>query len=329
MRIVVVGGTQFVGRALVEEAARRGHDLTIFHRGTVEPDDMPAVEHVHGDRRHDLEALGGRSWDAAVDTCAYFPADVREVASAVGSTIDHYTLVSSISVHVDGVSSPPTEESATHEPLFSETAQVSMETYGPLKVACEVEAAKAFAGRCLTIRPGYLIGPHDPTDRFTSYVRRAAGGGEMLAPGPPDTPFQVLDVRDLAAFTLDRVEGADDETYGVVGPAEPCTMRDALETARDVAGAGTSLAWVSEDFLRERGDDLLRQLPLWHPQHPLAHTYDASRAVRAGLRRRPLADSVADILAWDDGRGRPALRCGLAPDEERELLGAWRERGGQ
>jgi 2'-hydroxyisoflavone reductase len=184
--------------------------------------------------------------------------------------------------------------------------------------------SRVFGGRCLTIRPGYLVGPNDPTDRFTWYVRRAASAGEMLAPGPAEAPFQVLDVRDLAAFILDRIEAADTDVYGVVGPAQPSTMKDVLETARDVAEAETSLVWVSEDFLHELGEDVSRWLPMWEPQRRRAHTYDASKAVRAGLQRRPLSDIVADTLAWDEERGMPELRCGLPPEMERELLATWR-----
>jgi nucleoside-diphosphate-sugar epimerase len=320
VRILVIGGTQFVGRGIVEEAVRRGHDVTIFHRGATEPDDLPDVEHVHGDRRTDLASLGRASWDAAVDTHAYVPGDVRTAAGALSGAVPLYLLVSSIAVHRDDVPLPANEESPTHAPRFSDDPAITGETYGPLKVACEQEAARLFAGRCLTIRPGYLIGPHDPTDRFTAYVRRAAAGGEMVAPAPPDAPFQVLDARDLGVFAVDRLEAGDVDVYAAVG--EQRTMRAALETARDVAAAGTTLTWVSEEALAPFEDDVGRWLPLWHPDEPLAHTVDESKAVGAGLRRRPLSETVADILAWDDAQGTPPLRCGLPPDREREILEA-------
>lgn len=324
MRILVVGGTQFVGRALVEEAVSRGHDVTVFHRGELEPGDLPPVEHVHGDRHRDLGLVAGRSWDAAIDTHAYDPGDVRELAAPLAGAVGHYTLVSTLSVHPDDVAAPPNERSPLHPPLFASDVLLSAETYGPLKVACELEASTLFAGRCLTVRPGYLVGPHDPTDRLTSYVRRVAAGGEMLAPGPPDAPFQVLDVRDLAAFTLGRIEAGDTDVYGLVGPAEPTTTAGMLETARAVTGAETSFVWVSPAFLRGLGGEVARWLPLWEPDAPAAHTYDAAKAVRAGLRRRPLADTAADLVTWDEARGRPELRCGLPPARERELLAAWR-----
>src|SRR3990170_261372 len=184
MRILTIGGTRFFGRAFVEEAARRGHEVTAFHRGESEPADLLDVEHLHGDRKAGLESLEGRSWDAVLDTCAFVPRDVRELAEAIGDEIAHFTLVSSLSVHADDVPVGATEDTPTHQPPYPETEDVTDETYGPLKVACEVEAAAAFAGRLLVIRPGYIVGPHDPTDRFTYWVRRAAAR-RGAAPPPP------------------------------------------------------------------------------------------------------------------------------------------------
>jgi 2'-hydroxyisoflavone reductase len=183
-----------------------------------------------------------------------------------------------------------------------------------------------FGDRCLIIRPGYIVGPHDPSDRFTFYLRRAAGGGEMAAPGPPDAPLQVIDVRDLAAFMLGRIEAADGGVFGVVGPGEPIVMRDVLDTARDVAAADTTFTWVSEEFLDAVGDQAQEWFPMWEPQFPGVHTYDAAKAVAAGLRCQPFAQTVADILAWDQQRGQPDLRTGLSAEMERELLATWHSR---
>jgi 2'-hydroxyisoflavone reductase len=194
------------------------------------------------------------------------------------------------------------------------------ETYGPLKVACELAAAEFFAGRCLTVRPGYIVGPNDHTDRFTSYLRRAAAGGEMLFPAPPDEPLQVLDARDLASFTLDRLEAADDDVYNVVGPAEPATSEDALAAAREAARADTSFVWVSEELLSGYESELARWFPLWNRDQPGAHTVDAGKAVQAGLQRRTLRETVADILAWDEARGCRELRCGVPAATEQALL---------
>src|SRR5262245_46986718 len=195
MKLLVIGGTHFVGRAFVEEAVERGHAVTVFHRGSSEPDDFPDVEHVHGDRHDDLELLRGRTWDAALDTCAYRPRSVHIAADVLDRAVEHYTFVSTLSVHPDDdLPVGSREDAVTHGPPFPDTEELTLETYGPLKAACEQAADDRFASRCLIVRPGYIVGPHDPSDRFTYYVRRAAAGGEMLAPGPPDAPLQVLDV---------------------------------------------------------------------------------------------------------------------------------------
>jgi 2'-hydroxyisoflavone reductase len=322
VRILVIGGTRFVGRAFVEEAARRGHDITLFHRGNAEPDDLVEVEHLHGDRDGGLDVLSGRRWDAALDVCAYIPRAVNELAAVIGGSVSHYTLVSTLSVY-DDLPVGATESAPMFGPPFPRSEEVTGETYGPLKVACEQEAQKEFDGRLLIIRPGYIVGPHDYSDRFTYYVRRAAAGGEMLAPGPPEEPFQGVDVRDLGIFMLDRMEADDVNDYGVVGPGGRVTMRDLLETARDLARADTTLAWATPDFLGARGD-VDRLFPMWHPNEPGAHTFDASKAIAAGLRHRPFRETIADTLAWDRGRGSPPLRAGLSADEERDLLAARR-----
>jgi len=326
MRLLVVGGTRFVGRAFVEQAVRGGHDVTVFHRSVCEPEDFPSVEHLHGDRDGQLGLLRGRSWDAVLDTCAYVPRAVREATAVLQDFTGHYTLVSTLSVHPDDMPAWSTERAAIHQPPFPQTETVTDETYGPLKVACEHEATEAFGNRCLIIRPGYIVGPHDPSDRFTFYLRRAAGGGEMAVPGPPDAPLQVIDVRDLAAFMLGRIEAADGGVFGVVGPGEPIVMREVLEVARDVAAADTTFTWLSEGFLDAAGDQAQQWFPLWEPQFPGVHTYDAAKAVAAGLRCRPIAETVADTLAWDQERGYPDLRTGLSAEMETELLTTWHSR---
>jgi 2'-hydroxyisoflavone reductase len=324
--ILVIGGTRFFGRAFVEDAAARGHAVTVFHRGDSEPEGFPDVEHVHGDRTRGLEALAGRSWDAVLDTWAFVPREVRELASAIGGRVGHYTLVSSLSVHPDDLPVGATEEASTHRPPFPDTEEVTDEAYGPLKVASEIEAASAFPGRLLVIRPGYIVGPHDPTDRFTSWVRRAAAGGEMVAAGPPDAPIQGIDARDLGAFVLDRIEAGATDTYGVVGPGEPATTRDVLEVSRAAGDADTTFTWVDPDVVLALGDEHETWFPMWHPHLPGFHAYDAGKATAAGLRPRPFAETIADTLAWDRARGFPPLKAGLPPAKERELLEAWRAR---
>ncbi|HUF59106.1 MAG TPA: epimerase [Actinomycetota bacterium] len=328
MKILTIGGTRFFGRAFVEDAARRGHEVSVFHRGESEPADLPDVEHLHGDRKDGLGTLGGRSWDAVLDTCAFVPREVREVAEAVGDRVGHYALVSSLSVHPDDLPVGANENTPTHTPLDPDTEEVTDETYGPLKVACEAEAAAAFAGRLLVIRPGYIVGPHDPTDRFTYWVRRAAAGGEMLASGPPDASIQGIDARDLGTFVLDRIEASDADTYGVVGPAEPATMADVLGSARSAGHADTTFAWADQGWVLGLGDRYETWFPMWHPHVPGFHAYDAKKATAAGLRPRPFDETIADTLAWDRERGLPPLGAGMTPEKESELLSEWRTHEG-
>jgi nucleoside-diphosphate-sugar epimerase len=321
MQLLVIGGTHFVGRALVEGAVERGHDVTVVHRGPAEPEGFPPVEHVHGDRDGGLDGLSGRTWDAAIDTCGYVPRVVRDSARLLADAVRTYAFISTLSVYPDDAPPGCNEATPTYQPPFPDTEEITAESYGPLKVACELEALGAFPGRCLVVRPGYIVGPHDPTDRFTYWVRRAAAGGRMLAPGPGDHALQVVDVRDLGAFTLDHVEAGTADVFGVVGPREPLTWGDALPVVVAAAGAGTELAWVDAPFLRERINDEEGELPLWDIDFPGLHSFDASKAVAAGLHHRPLAQTIADTLAWDRGRG--ALKVGLTPERERELLQAW------
>ena len=326
VKILTIGGTRFFGRAFVEEAARRGNEVAVFHRGEWEPADLAGVEHVHGDRHDGLQGLAGRSWDAVLDTCAFVPRVIGDLAETIGADIDHYTLVSSLSVHPDDLPVGATEDTPTHPPASPDTEGVTDETYGPLKVACEIEAAARFAGRLLVIRPGYIVGLHDPTDRFTYWVRRAAAGGEMLAAGPPDAPIQGIDARDLGTFVLDRIEAADANTYGVVGPAEPATTISVLESARSAGRAGTTFVWADPEFVLGLGARHEAWFPMWHPHLPGFHEYDAAKATAAGLRPRPFEETIADTLAWDQARGRPPLEAGMTPEEERELLDVWRAR---
>ena len=208
MRLLVIGGTHFVGRAVVEDAVARGHAVTVFHRGGTEPDGFPDAEHVHGDRDGGLDPLRGRSWDVVLDTCGYMPRVVRASAELLADGVEHYGFISTLSVYPDDTPGGMNEETPIYGPPFPDTEEITEASYGPLKAACEAEVQAAFPGRCLIVRPGYIVGPHDPSDRFTSWVRRAAAGGPMLAPRPSSEALQVVDARDLGAFTLDRSGGA-------------------------------------------------------------------------------------------------------------------------
>ena len=326
MKLLVIGGTSFVGRALVELAASQGHDVTVFHRGEKEPDDLPSVTHVHGDRDGDLDRLGEATVDAVVDTSGYVPRLVEASASTFAERTARYLFVSTTSVYPDDVAPPVNDRSPVHAPPFPDTEDVTGETYGPLKVACEEVVRRVYGDRATIVRPGYIVGPHDPTERLMSWLRRASTGDEMIAPGPPDEPIQMVDVRDLGAFMLRLLLDDRPGTFGAVGPGEPLTMRAFLETAVDEAGAGTSLVWVDRDTAFAVGDEeeRYRLFPMWHPEWPGVHRYDASRAIEAGLRHRPFRETIRDTLRWDRGRPQEPLPFGPSPDEERELLERWR-----
>lgn len=328
MDILVVGGTRFVGRHLVAEALARGHRVTVLHRGPG-CSGAPGAEHLHADRDADLGVLGGRAWDATVDTCAYWPRQVADLADALGDRGGRHLLVSTVSVYAEPAEPGLDERAPLLAPLglAGDDPPLDPGSYGGLKVGCERVADQRHAGSLVVLRPTYVIGPHDPTGRFPRWVARLARGGSVLAPGSPAAPMQYVDARDLAAFALDLLERGDVGTFHVLGPEPPYSWSDLLEGVRAaVAPPGTALTWVPSGWLREHGvtsDDL----PLWpgsdDPDHALA--MDPARARAAGLRQRPLADSAQDTLAWlaNATRQDSAGPVGLPAKREAELLSAW------
>lgn len=328
MKLLVIGGTQFSGRALAERALARGHEVTLFHRGKNGADLFPEAEHVLGDRREGLGPLGDREFDAVVDTCGYVP---RTVGAAVERLkgAGWYGYISSISAFADFSSPGMTEASALHGSPFPETEEITETTYGPLKVACEERVTAGFGDRAALIRPGYIVGPHDPTDRFTYWVRRAASGGEMLAPAPADQPIQFVDARDLAAFVLHLAETSTGGAYNVVHPAGTTNLGALIELARAQTRADTVVTWADGDWLGEQlGDDKYDAFPLWVPEEPGSHLFDPAHAIAAGLDHRPVAETVRDTLAWDRARAQEwPMKAGLSPEREADLIAAWHARG--
>jgi 2'-hydroxyisoflavone reductase len=323
MEILVVGGTRFVGRHVVSAALERGHRVTLLHRGTAAGDPFPNARHLHADRDGDLGDLASAGpWDATVDVCAYLPRQVEHLAAALGGRGGQHLYVSTVSVYAPPDGPGLTEDGPLLPPAPPDVDTVTNDTYGPLKVACELAARAAYGDDLLVVRPTYVVGPDDYTWRFPWWVWRIGQGGEVLCPGPPDAPAQVIDVRDQATFVVDLLEKGAGGTYHTVSPAPPFSFGDLLESvAREVAPAGTTLTWVDEDRLLGAG---LPEpaLPLWHWGEPEIWTSaaDPSRAEAAGLSVRPLAETVRDTRAWVDEAGPPPDRVGLAPDRERELL---------
>jgi 2'-hydroxyisoflavone reductase len=335
MKLLILGGTLFLGRYLVEAALARNHEVTLFNRGQHSPELFPNVEKLRGDRDGGLDALRGRRWDAVVDTSGYVPRLVRASAELLADAVEHYTFISSISVYPH-FRSVGLDESAPVGTLEDPaTEEITGESYGPLKALCEQAVEQALPGRALIVRPGLIVGPHDYSDRFTYCVRRVAQGGKVLAPAHPDWHTQIIDVRDLAEWTLSMAERQQAGVYNATGPEYDLTFGRLLEICRAVTGGDARFTWVSEAFLLEQQVAPWSELPLWIPlsDPDMLGFSDVScaKAIAAGLIFRDLAATVRDTLAWDATRAATAEpparalqpRAGLAPEREQELLRAW------
>jgi 2'-hydroxyisoflavone reductase len=328
--ILILGGTGFLGPALVEAARARGHVLTLFNRGKTRPHLFPDVERLQGDRDGKLDALAGRRWDAVIDNSGYVPRVVRASAELLAPNVGRYLFVSSISVYRDGLP-PGSDESAPVATTDDPASEDVRAHYGALKALCEQAAEQALPGRTTVVRPTLIVGPDDPTDRFTYWPVRLARGGEVLAPGDGKDPVQVIDVRDLAAWMVGLVEREVKGVFNAAGPRERLTMKVMLETCRAGTGARAALTWVPADFLEAQQVAPWTDLPSWIPRGPEAGLSQVSnaKAVAAGLSFRPLADTARDTLGWWKGlpeERRAKVRAGLSAEREREVLAAWKTR---
>jgi 2'-hydroxyisoflavone reductase len=324
MRILVLGGTGFVGRHLVAEALARGHEVTLFNRGS-DRAVFPEIERRIGDRDGGLAALDGGAWDWIVDVNGYVPRLVGDAARALEGRVGRYCFVSTISVYARATGPALLREDAPLATIADPSTEiVDGTTYGGLKVLCERAVDGVFGERALHLRPGIVAGPYDPTDRFTYWVRRAAQGGEVLGPHGPDAPTQWIDGRDLAVFGIDALEADLAGPYNLVIPPGSVSFGDLLATATRVGGSDARVAWVPAPVLEEQGVRFGVELPLFHPSALSGFgRIDPSRALAAGLRIRTLEETVRDTHVWDAQRTAP-LRAGLAPERERELLASWR-----
>lgn len=319
MKLLVLGGTQFVGRAVVEAALERGHELTLFNRGATNPELFPEVEKLRGDRA--VDPIPSRSWDAVVDTSGYLPAVVRASAEALRDSVDRYLFVSSISAYAD-FSEGPTEDSPRAElgDMPSDEMLPGYENYGPLKALCEDVVTTVYGERALIVRPGLIVGPHDPTGRFTYWPHRFARGGEVLVPGPPEEHVQFVDARDLGAWMVELCERRESGAFN--GTAPGSSWRELVECCLGVTGSEAQPVWIDGEWLAEQGVGQWMELPLWlHDRElvGLVHA-DVSRAVAAGLTFRPLDETVHATLELAE----TTEDAGLSPQREAELLKAWR-----
>jgi 2'-hydroxyisoflavone reductase len=329
LSILILGGTSFLGPALVDSARARGHAVTLFNRGRTNPGLFPEVEKLQGDRDGRLDALRGRKWDVAIDTSGYLPRVVRMSAELLAPAVTTYVFVSSISVYDDAIP-PGSDEGAKVQALADPASEDVRKDYGALKAASERAAEAAMPGRVLVVRPGLIVGPGDPTDRFTYWPVRLARGGSVLAPGDGSDPVQVIDVRDLASWMISMAERGETGVYNAVGPARRTGTREFLEAIRDGVGSEAALAWVPWPFLEKAGVQPWSDLPAWIPVaggEAGTSQVSVARAAGKGLRFRPLADTARDTLAWWKGlpeARRRKLRAGLSPEREAEVLASWK-----
>ncbi|HTI16075.1 MAG TPA: NAD-dependent epimerase/dehydratase family protein [Trinickia sp.] len=294
MRILVMGGTLFLGRHIVEAALKSGHDVTIFNRGRQAPSLFAEIERLSGDRDSDLSALAGRQFDAVIDPSAYTPEHIHLVLSALKAPPEHYTFISSISVYR---SFPPGTR-------YDEDADVLQgnDGYGALKARTEAAIQSAMPGRVAILRPGLIVGPYDPTGRFTYWIRRIAAGGHVLAPGRRERPIQFIDARDVAKWCLQMAEGKASTVLNAVGPASTLTMEQFLIRCEEVSQSGARLAWLADEQVLEAGIEGWTELPLWIAESDteaggIFHA-DNSRALSCGLPFMPLTQTIQDTLQW-------------------------------
>ena len=327
MNILMLGGTVFLGRAATDAALAAGHDVTHFNRGRSAPPD-PRVATIHGDRE-DADALRAiakaKPWDAVIDTSGYLPQVVRRSVDALRDA-GCYGFVSSISAYRSFAEAGIDEDAALAPAPDPLPDRLEMPLYGALKAACEAVVRGAFGDRALIVRPGLIVGPHDPTDRFTWWPVRVARGGRVLAPGRPSRPVQIIDVRDLAEWTVRLLERGVAGPFNATGPREPLPMAALLETCRSVAGSDARFEWRDDEALSRAQVGPWRDMPLWIPESDAAMRgmmgVSIARALAEGLAFRPLEATVRDTLEW--ARTRPAAhewKAGLGADREAQLLG--------
>jgi 2'-hydroxyisoflavone reductase len=328
MRILILGGTVFLGKALTDAALAAGHDVTHLNRGKTSPPDA-RVRTILGDRSDDGALAKARGpWDAVIDTSGYLPQAVRKSAQAMRETAGRYCFVSSISAYRgEGYG----EDAPLIAALEHEPEAMTPETYGALKAMCEAIVRAELGSAAVIVRPGLIVGPNDPTDRFTYWPVRVARGGLVAAPGRPGRTVQFIDVRDLAEWMVALLERGTPGRFNASGPVKPISMEKVLETCRSASGSDAVFEWIDERFLDTQGVAPWKDMPLWIPEaDPKSGDFMAvpiERALATGLAFRPLAETIADTLAWD--RTRPTGRqwkAGLAASREADLLSAWTKR---
>jgi 2'-hydroxyisoflavone reductase len=338
MKFLILGGTRFLGRHLINSALNDNHEVTIFTRGREKIDLNPEVEQLAGDRKNNLEALKGRTWDRVIDTSGYVPWDVESSAKLLADNIKHYTFISSMSVYSDSerpnINEATPVSTITKEELkevkATESPDTIMEYYGALKYLCEEAAKKTMSGRVLNIRPGLIVGQYDPTNRFTYWVDRVSKGGEVLCPGRADKTVQLIHASDLAEWVIKASKNELIGEYNATGPDYNLTMEKLLEKCREVCSSNASLTWVNEDFLFDTNVQYWSHMPLWIPDrlnNPGFLAADISKALKEGLSFKPLVETILDTLSWAESQPKDySLKAGITIEREKELLELWRKK---
>ena len=324
MKILIIGGTRFLGRHLVNSARARGHDVTLFNRGKTNPELFGQVDKIIGDREKDLDQLTGQNWDVVIDTCGYFPRIVKMSAKALKDKVESYVFISSISVY-ESLQKIGVNESDPVGKIEDETIEEITEgSYGPLKALCEKAVQDIFGIRSLIIRPGLIVGPHDPTDRFTYWPVRVARGGDILAPDKPEALTQIIDVRDLSDFIVELIQQNVSGVFNATGPGHELTFGTLLDTCKLVSASDAKFHWASVDFLNLNNVAPWSDMPAWLPdvgEDAGFARVDISKAIKAGLEFRSLEDTIRDTLQWVAGLPEDyEWRAGLKSEREKELL---------
>lgn len=329
LNILILGGTGFIGPHMVREALRRGHKVSLFNRGRTNNDLFPDLKWYKGDRNNGLQSLEGGEWDVVVDNSGYVPRHVEDSARMLAPVVSHYVYISTISVYA--VSPPPITETSPLQTMEDESVEeVTGGTYGPMKALCEKRVRTEFgADRCTILRPTYICGPGDRTDRYTYWPVRTMRGGEMLWPGTPGDDIQIIDVRDLADFTVDCLERRIAGTFNTVRPLRSFKMGDLMLDALAVTGAAMTPVWVDNDFISENKIAEDGGLPIWENpagEYAALTQVDGSRAEAAGLKSRPTRETARDTIDWWKilpAERRENLRAGLSAEQEAEFLRLW------
>jgi 2'-hydroxyisoflavone reductase len=333
MKILILGGTGFLGPHTVNAALARRHSVTLFNRGKTNPGLFPELEKFHGDRKDPdaIKQLEGKKFDAVVDTSGYFPKHVKMSAELLSPNVKQYVFISTISVYADRQQGQIDESSTVGTLPDPMIERMSNEAYGPLKAYCEQAAEAAMPNRVANIRPGLIVGPDDPTDRFTYWPARFDRGGEVLCPGPTNTPIQYIDARDLAEFIVTTIEQGHVGIYNAVGPEHTHTIADLCHGSRAATTSQVTMHWADPQFLEQQQVGPWMEMPLWIPPDPAGganlSTTSNKKGVSVGMKFRPMADTIRDTLAWH--RTRPADHrwgAGLAAEKEKRVLAALKDR---